>query len=90
VGTRPALAAQHLTLICNIFIFGQTKYTVDVVDLVAQDETLEHQALDTRPDISDLCQDSWMSRRNAPWHTVRPQHCRSHKWIEWLHWLGFG
>jgi hypothetical protein len=71
-------------------ILVQTKYTVDVVDLVAQGQILERQALDASPDVSDRSQDSWLSRRNMPRNSVCPQHCGSHKWIEWLHWLGVG
>ncbi|OQE33741.1 hypothetical protein PENNAL_c0876G02464, partial [Penicillium nalgiovense] len=53
VGKRLALTAQDHTFICKIFILGKTKYTVDVVDLVAHGETLERQVLDASPDVSD-------------------------------------
>ena len=88
-------AAQDHALVRMVFILGQAEHTVDAVDVDAVDlftrgETLERQFLETSPDISDRRQNSRLGRRNAPWNTVRPQHCGSHKWIEWLHWLGVG
>ncbi|KAJ5384215.1 hypothetical protein N7517_002126 [Penicillium concentricum] len=62
VGKRPALTTQNHTLICKIFILGQTKHTVDIVDLFTQAELPKRRVLDIRPDVSDRCQDSWSSR----------------------------
>jgi hypothetical protein len=84
------MATQDHALICMVFILGQAENTVDAVDLFTRGETLERQFLETRPDISDRRQNSRLGRRNAPWNIVRPQHGGSHKWIEWLHWLGVG
>lgn len=66
MGKRLALTVQDHTLICKVIILGKTKYTVDVVELVTQGEILERQALDASPDVSDRCQDRWLSRRYMP------------------------
>jgi hypothetical protein len=67
MGQRSALiAAQDHALIRMVFIVGQAEHTVDVVDILTQAEILQRQVLNTGPDISDRCQDSWSSRRNVP------------------------
>jgi hypothetical protein len=67
MGQRSALiATQDHAFVCLFLVLSQTKHTVDVVDIFTQAEILQRQVLDTGPDISDRCQDSWSSRRNVP------------------------
>lgn len=80
MGMRLALiATQDHAFVYLLLILSQTKHTVDAVDLSTQAETPQRQVLDTSPDISDRCQDSWLSRRNVPWNTVGLQHCGSQR-----------
>jgi hypothetical protein len=81
----------------KMLILGQTKYTVDVVDLVAQGEILERQALDASPDVSESTNPepvqpfnpfvtSTMLRTNSvPWHVSPAQPARSHSHLQGHH-----
>ena len=88
-------AAQDHALVRMVFILGQAEHTVDAVDVMLSTSSLGVRLWSVNSwtparILVDRRQDSRSGRRNAPWNTVRPQHCRSHKWIEWLHWLGVG
>jgi hypothetical protein len=76
------IATQDDAFVCLFLVLSQTKHTVKVADLSTQTEPPQRQVLDTRPDISDRCQDSWLSRRNVPRNTVGAQNCGSHKGID--------
>ena len=53
MGESSALTTtQDHGLVRMIFILSQAEHTVDVVDFLAQGETLERQVLDISPDIS--------------------------------------